>query len=481
MLCLRLRGEILLLTTFGLAPQMSWCPPAPFGLVNSWLQGKIHWGAVWNGMETTIALSFLYLIRCSLHGAALKKNVPNLSRTEKTGPVQGKARFSMAVPHRRKFSEVLDIENMVPLVTNAETTIVRPKPTGLSLKKILIQYGYSQFLCGAVGGFPITPSVAASPTMYMLGAEGVVPQLGSVLLLLCFYLTDFKLVGYIPKPAFSSLLVLAFIDMISTWFIKSYFKTKEKMEWLVVPLIVVLAFVVGLLGAVFVGIAMSTFLFVAAFFRSGVVKYIANGITVRSTIERSLKTGKWLDEHGDRIQLIVLQNFLFFGNASSILDYISSMFEEPASDVDSIFVPPVPNIVVLDMTLVTGMDTSAVDAISDILAIFSNHDAKLFLSGVSTNLRQVMLLGGVKPESTRDRSKRKLRFFPDLDSAIGKAEDMLLEHEAIEDDIIHYVGGVDSGFQRALRHIDEQVRKMGCVRDVLFLSIALLTGLLFAA
>jgi hypothetical protein len=240
------------------------------------------------------------------------------------------------------------------------------------------------------------------------------------------------------------------------------------MEWLVVPLIVVLAFVVGLLGAVFVGIAMSTFLFVAAFFRSGVVKYIANGITVRSTIERSLKTGKWLDEHGDRIQLIVLQNFLFFGNASSILDYISSMFEEPASDVDSIFVPPVPKIVVLDMTLVTGMDTSAVDVISDILAIFSNHDAKLFLSGVSTNLRQVMLLGGVKPESRRDRSKRKLRFFPDLDSAIGKAEDMLLEHEAIEDDIIHYVGGVDSGFQRALRHIDEQVRKMGCMQDVLF-------------
>jgi hypothetical protein len=267
--------------------------------------------------------------------------------------------------------------------------------------------------------------------------------------------------------------------MISTWFIKSYFKTKEKMEWLVVPLIVVLAFVVGLLGAVFLGLAMSTFLFVGAFFRSGVVKYIANGITIRSTIERSLKTGKWLDEHGDRIQLIVLQNFLFFGNASSILSYITSMFEEPADDVDDIVVPPVPKIVVLDMTLVTGMDTSAVDVISDILAIFANHDAKLFLSGVSTNLRQVMLLGGVKPESIRDRSKRKLRFFPDLDSAIGKAEDMLLEHEAIEDDITHNAGGVGSGFQRALRHIDEQVRKMGCVPDVPFLSIALLTGLVF--
>jgi MFS superfamily sulfate permease-like transporter len=88
---------------------------------------------------------------------------------------------------------------------------------------------------------------------------------GSVLLLSIVYFTNYELVSFIPKTAFSSLLVLAFIDMISNWFIKSYFKTEEKMEWLVVPLIVVLAFVVGLLQAVFLGIAMSTFLFVASF------------------------------------------------------------------------------------------------------------------------------------------------------------------------------------------------------------------------
>jgi SulP family sulfate permease len=228
---------------------------------------------------------------------------------------------------------------------------------------------------------------------------------------------------------------------------------------------------------VFLGIAMSTFLFVAAFFRSGVVKYVANGINIRSTIERSPKTAKWLDQNGDQIQVLVLQNYLFFGNASSILTYISSMFEEPSDEVDSSCVPPLPKIVVLDMTLVTGMDTSSVDVILDILALFSNHDSKLFLSGVSTHLRQVMLLGGVKPESIRDRSNRKLRFFPDLDSAIGKAEDMLLEKEAIEEENHHASAG-DNGFQRALRHIDEQVRRIDCARSPLF-DNRLLTGSYF--
>ena len=75
------------------------------------------------------------------------------------------------------------------------------------------------------------------------------------------------------------------------------------MEWFVVPLIVGLAFVVGLLNAVFMGIAISTFIFVAAFFRSGVVKFIATGAVIRSTIERTPQSALWLDENGPRIQV----------------------------------------------------------------------------------------------------------------------------------------------------------------------------------
>jgi MFS superfamily sulfate permease-like transporter len=108
-----------------------------------------------------------------------------------------------------------------------------------------------------------------APPTSKLGADSVAPQIGSALLLLVFYVTDFQLVGYIPKPAFSSMLVLAFIDMIYTWFYKSYFKTKDKSEWMVVPAIVLCAFVFDLLSAVFLGIAFSTFIFVGSFFRSG--------------------------------------------------------------------------------------------------------------------------------------------------------------------------------------------------------------------
>ena len=42
----------------------SWSPPAPFGVLVE--LHRVHWGAVKKGFSTAVALSFLYLIRCSV-------------------------------------------------------------------------------------------------------------------------------------------------------------------------------------------------------------------------------------------------------------------------------------------------------------------------------------------------------------------------------------------------------------------------------
>jgi SulP family sulfate permease len=197
-----------------------------------------------------------------------------------------------------------------------------------------------------------------------LGAESLAPQIGSVILLSVFFFTNFQLVVYIPKPAFSSVLCLAAIDIMDGWFVKSFQKTRSKVEWLVNPFIVIAAFSVGLLSAVFLGLALSTFFFVGSFYRSGVVKYAATGITMRSTIERPTNISRWLDLNGDQIQILVLQSFLFFGNATSVLNYVSTMFEdidEEKDEIETSLFPPIPKVLVLDFSLVPGMDGSAVD------------------------------------------------------------------------------------------------------------------------
>ena len=108
---------------------------------------------------------------------------------------------------------------------------------------------------------------------------------------------------------------------------------------------------------------------------------------------------------------------------------------------------------------VTGMDTSTVSIVSDILNLCQRHDCKLFLSGMSPELRSVLAHAGVKPLGG-EHSERKLRFFTTLDTAIGKAEDLLLEFlfdETTPSMRNLYPLVEESGFQLALCRVDEQV------------------------
>jgi len=153
-------------------------PPAPFGVIRQLFKGMVHWGAVADGMSTAIALGFLYVIRCSVHGAALKKNLPNLSRTVKGAePPEETVEKPLPKPlaiRSRFFSEAVDIEAVMLPTTNGAASadpkknahFVRAKSSNISLKTILTPYGISQFVSALFGGFAATPSVAASSTMF---------------------------------------------------------------------------------------------------------------------------------------------------------------------------------------------------------------------------------------------------------------------------------------------------------------------------
>ena len=190
----------------------------------------------------------------------------------------------------------------------------KPPASLRSIPKILLFYGICLAIGGAIGGVGVLPGIATGAILYKLGAGGLAPQYGGTVLLFCFYVSNFALVRYIPKPAFTCLLVMCSLDMFVSWFIDSYKKTKSVYEWIVCPVIVLLSFVLGQLTAVAAGVALSTFIFVAHMNQSGVVKFLASGLTIRSTIERSAVDSEFLDQKGDLIQVCVLQSYLFFGN-----------------------------------------------------------------------------------------------------------------------------------------------------------------------
>jgi hypothetical protein len=138
------------------------------------------------------------------------------------------------------------------------------------------------------------------------------------------------------------------------------------------------------------------------------------------------------------------------------------MFEETPEEDFDFPLPPIPKFLILDLTIVSGMDTSAVDVFAEIIAICKANQCVVFMAGLSPNLKSILYHGGVKQDFGRTR------YFPDLESALGKAEDSLLvsiakleEHDLHEASIRtrkRLMTEDDTGFLHALRQIDEQVR-----------------------
>lgn len=171
-----------------------WDPPAPAGWINSWAHGNVHWGAVHAGMSTAVALAFLYMIRCSLHGAALKKNISLMERLAPRDQVVADENVANPASLResirslrprlgsiprpvafgeRGISEAVDIPNVsaggeAAISERNETKwiVIKSDPTKHTLTEILAQYAYSQYICAFVGGFAMTPSIGPSSTLY---------------------------------------------------------------------------------------------------------------------------------------------------------------------------------------------------------------------------------------------------------------------------------------------------------------------------
>lgn len=440
---------------------IKWEPPLPFGIIAGIMQGKAHIPAIVAGLPTVLSMALIYFIRCSVHAPALRKNSNNLLKWKEeqaNSNDSDKHRSSIAVGDDEFFWEDINDTD-----SNRQSAVTN---TSLSMSDIFWSYGKLICVNGLSGGFACLPTVSVAGTLFKIGVVGAMPQYGSMILLAVFYFTEFGIVSYLPKITFSSMLFVSSIEMIESWLLNSYKKTAVKSEWIVTPIIVIFTFLVGSLQSVALGLALSTFIFVGTLNKRGVVKFIANGLTVHSITERNAEDASWLDQHGDQIQLLVLQSYIFFGNANSCLAYVNSMFEDvPESVAKPLFfpLPPLPKYLIIDMTMVSGIDTSSIDVFGEIIQLCFRHKCQVYMTGLTLSFKQNLALGGVKPSHDKNAANSMLRFSPEMESALCKAEDGLLkkmsqlEQKEMRRSRIRANSTADDGFLYALKEIDNQV------------------------
>jgi SulP family sulfate permease len=105
-------------------------------------------------------------------------------------------------------------------------------------------------------------------------------------------------------------------------------------------------------------------------YHTKVVRNQMSALTLRSTARRSELFVALLKKHAEHIHIMQLQGTIFFGNATILSAEITKNIMEAKGHIWCLL---------LDFTLVVGIDSSAVETIAKIPIVCGRHNVKVIL------------------------------------------------------------------------------------------------------
>jgi sulfate permease, SulP family len=179
---------------------------------------------------------------------------------------------------------------------------------------------------------------------------------------------------------------------------------------------VILAVIVGkgFLPGVVVGLVLAVVLFAVSYGRVELVREVAFGETYHSNVDRPPDQRAELRRMGDRVQILRVNGFVFFGSANGLLERIRKRVESSP-----------PDFMVIDLRRVTGVDSSAVVSFLKVVHLADSEGFELVFTGASEPVRRQLARGGLVESDV-------VRFEPDLDRGLQRCEEGLLASAAAE-------------------------------------------------
>lgn len=214
------------------------------------------------------------------------------------------------------------------------------------------------------------------------------------------------LVGLVPTPVVSGLLLFLGLGFISDWVVDRR-RQMSGPEFLVMLTIVAVVAILGLVAAVAWGMVAAVVLFAVAYSRIDPIRSMATGRERRSTVDRPSGASAHLDEVGVTILVVELQGYLFFGSSHGLVDRI----RDQAAGIGTL---------VVDLRRVQGADSTALTSFVKLARLTRDMSCLLILSDIPPRLRSEL-------SETLGDSASSWSEATDLDHALETAENLQLE------------------------------------------------------
>jgi len=280
--------------------------------------------------------------------------------------------------------------------------------TDLDSNRELRDAGAVNVVSGAFGGIPGYHALSLTALAYQMGVNARVAGLVAALVPLTAVVFGASLIELIPRMIVGGALVFVGLGFIVDW-VWDKRRSLPLSEYLVVLAILAVIITRGLLPGVAAGLVLAVVLFAVNYSRLEQVREEALGDTYRSNVDRPPGERDALRSLGERVQILRVEGFVFFGTSSGLLERVRKRVE--AGEL---------RYLVIDLRRVTGMDSSAAMSFRKIAQLAEANAFELVLTDVPQAVRGRLERGGVV---TIDGV---VRFEPDLDRGLERCEDGLL-------------------------------------------------------
>src|SRR5262249_44629678 len=132
-----------------------------------------------------------------------------------------------------------------------------------------------------------------------------------------------------PRPVVGGLLLSLGLELLVEWVYGARLKLTRIDHALVLVILAIVAFY-GFLVGVGAGVVIACVVFVYSYGRQRVVRHAFTGATHRSNVDRPGPQQRFLQEQGERVTILTLQGYIFFGTASRLLEQVRRGMEAPA-------------------------------------------------------------------------------------------------------------------------------------------------------
>lgn len=244
---------------------------------------------------------------------------------------------------------------------------------------------------------------------------GVYGRLVGLILALMFWLAlmfGSALFSLIPRLLPAGLLMYFGLQFMKDWLLDSWFKLPRQ-DYAIVLVIALAAALFGLLTGIGLGLALAMSFFVLEYSRMDIIKQKLSGGVHRSNLDRSFAENQYLQREGEKILIMRLQGYLFFGTAYRFYEHVKRIISAGAKDHT--------RFIVLDFKSVRGFDVSTINDFRKLKQLTDRHEIELLFSSVLPHLHPLLTGGGIVK-----RKSGGPQFFDDLDHALEWCENALL-------------------------------------------------------